>query len=227
MPEAVCTFTLTRYPLRQAWWAMSGVGRDRPALEATPGLRFVRLLGTGRGANLGLGADLCRWAMFAVWESATAWEAFEGSALRQEQHDRAQESFTALLRPLRWHGQWGGHDPFQGMEKTQPTGLPVAALTRATLRPARLLPFWRAVPRSMDGLHDNPGLIASVGVGEVPLLHQATFSLWHSAEALTAFAYAGAGHREAMRRARTGQWFGEELFARFEVLGTRGLWDGR
>lgn len=227
MSEPLCTFTLTRYPLRQAWWAMAGVGRDRPALQATPGLRFVRLLGTGQGATLGLGADLSRWAMFAVWDSVPAWEEFEGSALRQEQRARAQESFTALLRPLRWHGSWGGHDPFVGMDKAQPTGRPVAALTRATLRPARLWPFWRAVPRSMEGLHDNPGLIASLGIGEVPLLHQATFSLWDSAEALKSFAYAGAGHREAMSRARAERWFEEELFARFEVLGTRGLWDGR
>ena len=227
MPEPICSFTLTRYPPSQAFWALSAMGKDRSPLRKVPGLRFFRLLGTGRGADLTLGADLRRWAMFGVWESREALEEYQDSALRRSHRDRAEESYTAVLRPLRWRGRWGGVDPFAGVAAGEASGRPIASVTRARIRPRHLRAFWANVPDASRGLHANPGLLASVGVGEVPLLHQATFTLWRDAASLRDYAYRGEGHREAISRSGKQGWFAEELFARFEVLGSGGLWDGR
>ncbi len=55
---------------------------------------------------------------------------------------------------------------------------PVLALTRARLRPARAVTFWRAVPPVAAALRTAPGLLARFGVGEAPIGWQGTVSVW-------------------------------------------------
>ena len=100
-------------------------------------------------------------------------------------------------------------------------------LTRATVRARRLLAFRRAVPPVDAELSRSPGLLASVGVGETPVVRQGTASLWRTLEDARAFAYAAPGHLDAIRRRRDERWYAEELFARFSVLDHTGTWGGR
>jgi hypothetical protein len=78
-----------------------------------------------------------------------------------------------------------------------------------------------------DELHRATGLLAALGIGEAPVGLQGTFSLWRDSDALRAFAHGGPEHLEAVRRTATEGWYAEELFARFEVVGSRGTLDGR
>lgn len=218
------SFTLQRFGGARGFLKM---GSDHAVLRRVPGVRFYRLLGTGRGADLTLGGDLGRWARFVVWSDAAALARFEASPWRRAELARAEESCTLVLRPLRWNGRWGGRDPLAVFAPVEGHAGPLAVLTRGTIRPSRLRAFWGAVPSSQGGLHENPGLLASVGVGEVPLLFQGTFSLWRDAASVKAFAYRQPGHVEAIRRTHREGWYSEELFARFAVLGSSGTWDGR
>jgi len=226
--EPIVAFTLARYPKRASSVALAHLGLDRWPLSHTPGLRFWRLLGVGKGRTFDPHADLQRYAMFTVWDSFAALKHFEAhSAVMRRIQQRADEVWTVHMLPVRWHGKWGGCDPLADISPALPPEPgPWIILTRATLRPTKIRSFLNAVPAVSEHLLQQPDLLNSVGVGEAPLLYQATLSLWRSLPSITSFAYGSTPHIEVIRRTRQEQWYREELFARFRPVASMGMWDG-
>lgn len=221
-------FTLAHYPKRARVGAMAHLALDRLPLTYTPGLRFWRLLGVGKGRTFDPHTDFQRYALFTVWDSLAFLKQFEQtSKVMRCIRQRADEVWSVHMHPVRWHGQWGGQKPFEGMSLAKPPEPgPWVILTRATLRPTKLSAFLQAVPAVSEHLLQQPDLLQSVGVGEAPLLYQATISLWRTLPAITFFAYNTNSHIEVIRRTRREQWYREELFARFRPIDAWGTWDG-
>ena len=181
-------------------------------------VRFAKVLGTGTGATFGLGdADLTRWAALVVWDGDEA----DVEAVDRGWAGAATQSARIDLTPLTSRGTWSGIEPFGTSAGRRPGGM-VLALTRARIRPAKALTFWRAVPPVSATLADAPGLVARFGIGEAPAGFQGTVSVWRSTADLTAFAYRQPEHRAVITRTPAVKWYAEELFARFDVCAVEG-----
>jgi len=225
----IASFHLTRD--ERALTAMARLGRDRRRLRRVDGLLFWRLLGTGAGSSTGPGADLSRTALFAVWEDDAALDGFLDAT--RTQRERAREDWHVRLRGAGGHGTWRGFDVLGVVDDVAVSGDdhddagPIAMVTRANVR-VRAWRRFRAASGVVDAeLAAAEGLLAVVGVGEAPIGRLATFSLWRDLHSMRAFADGGPHHRDVVRRTRTEQWYGEELFARFRPYASSGSWDGR
>jgi hypothetical protein len=222
------TLHLWRVPTRRVPAALLRMGLDRARVRRTPGVRFAKLLGTGDGRTFTVrDADVHRYGLLATWTDAGAARAFDASSpVAEAWAELADEMLRVDLRPISSRGRWSGREPFGAPAPAREHG-PVAAITRARLRPSRAASFWRAVPPVSADLHTHPGLRVALGIGEAPVGLQGTFSVWHDAASLREFAHRGAAHVDAVRRTAQVGWYAEELFARFAVLGASGTLDGR
>ncbi|WP_139977299.1 monooxygenase [Nocardioides litoris] len=206
--------------------AVLRMGAGRRPLRRTPGLRFAKLLGTGSGRTFTpRDADPHHWALLTVWDDAAAAAGAGRHRVVRAWDDAAAERLRVRMTPLTSRGRWSGAEPFGPDAPGRHRG-PVAAITRARLRPTRALSFWRSVPPVVGDLHGAPGLRLAVGVGEAPIGLQGTFSLWSSTDDLVSFAYRSPEHRSAVARTEPERWYAEELFARLAVDELDGTYRG-
>jgi heme-degrading monooxygenase HmoA len=222
----IASFHLARERPGRAPQAMARLGTDRFRLDKVDGLLFWRLLGTGKGDNTGPGADLRRTALFAVWESERALDAFVSSHAIAARWQTVDEAWSVRLRAIGGHGTWRGFDPLVGLEPGSRDGA-VAIVTRADVRRGAWTEFAKAGREVDRELHTAPGLIDVVAIGEAPVGRLATFSLWESMDAARTYAYSMPRHEQVIEQTRRGNWYREEMFARFEPYGSSGSWNGR
>jgi len=209
--------------LAARFWVIGQMAAARLALRRLPDAQFWKLCGSGTGEGFTPRPNWGVWAILAAWpDSATARAAVADAPVFRRWQARADEHWTVFLEPFAARGHWSGRRPFR--PEGGPSG-PVAALTRATVRPGRALRFWRRVPDISARIGADPNVIFKIGIGEVPVLHQVTFSVWPDAETMAAFARSGP-HAAAVRAVRDEGWFREELYARFRIAGSLGRWDG-
>ena len=190
------------------------------ALKRLPGVSFVKLLGTGKGESFTpKDADPYLWGALVTIQKDNLDNLDKSKVIRGWQKI-AKKEYRAILKPISVHGLWSGKQPFE-VEKFDWNGK-IAAITRARIVWRKNLIFWRAVPPVTISLHQSPGLINAIGIGEAPIGLQGTFSLWESAAQLRDFAYKGQAHTQAIKATEENKWYSEELFSRFAVVQERG-----
>lgn len=231
LTQPITTFTTYAFTTSRAkFWAFSQMGLAGSLLEQADGLRFWKMLGSGKGAGFSINPNWSRYAMLAVWEDEeTARKFFAESEFSVKFEEHAAESWTVYLAATRAHGEWDGQNPFR-IEKSDGvsdcTDGPIAVLTRATVDWRKLHRFWRHVPSTSRAIEGADGVLASIGVGEVPFVRQATLSFWQSADHMQEFAYRSSIHKEIVRKTRQEAWYSEDMFARFVPIRSEGMWDG-
>jgi spheroidene monooxygenase len=102
----------------------------------------------------------------------------------------------------------------------------LATLTRASIRAASAMSFWRHAPAAQDSLGQAQGCLLAMGLGEAPLVRQCTFSLWRDEKSMHDYARQGA-HQQAIQAAYKHNFFTESMFVRMRVLEMQGVWLGR
>jgi spheroidene monooxygenase len=207
-------------------WAFAMMGAARGAMARVPDIGFWKLCGSGTGEGFTPVPNTGVYAILATWPDETiARTRIADSAIFRRYHDRAAEAWTVFLRPVSTRGLWSGQTPFSAV--SAPVAGPLAALTRATLKPHIALKFWQQAPNISQVIGADPNVIFKIGIGEVPWMQQVTFSIWPDVRAMDRFARRDGPHARAIRAVRDGNWFREELYARFAVTGERGTWNGR
>ena len=209
------------------FWGLKMMQLAHKDLSKVDGLTFYRLMGSGKGIGFNPLPDWSVYCLLQVWESEEAAQLFFSSSdLIKEYSERTVELFTLHMRSISAGGTWVGKNPFEKGADLDPK-LPIAIITRATIKWNWLFRFWKYVPTSQEALDGNEGLIYTKGVGEVPIVQMATFSLWKDFESVKQFAYKSKQHKEAIKRTRKNEWYKEELFARFQPYKSTGSWEGK
>ena len=153
-------------------------------LTATGGLSFYKLMGSGKGKGFNPFPDWSVYSLLQVWDSEDdAHIFFNSSSLMKQYAKHTTELYTLYMKNIASSGTWSGKMPFHKGTDLDPT-LPIAVITRATIKWNWLLRFWKYVPTSQEALEGNEGLIYTKGVGEVPVVQMATFSLWKNFESV-------------------------------------------
>ena len=209
-------------------WAIGQMGAARVAFARMPDVGFWKLCGTGTDEGFTPKPNWDVWAILAAWPDAETARRNVGEAgVYRRWHEMARESWTVYLDPISVRGQWAGKAPFLAAPAPMDDSRALAVLTRASLRPSKMLRFWNRVPDISAVIGADPNVLFKIGIGEMPLLHQVTFSIWPDAGSMARFARGDGPHGRAICAVREGDWFSEELYARFSVTGSDGQWGGR
>jgi len=224
----IVTITFFHYRgARDRWFGFRQMGLAPRRLRDISGLTFGKMLGSGGGNGFSIWPDFSTYGFLGVWNNEAAARTFlTEHRFVAELRERSHQMGTLFMRTAKVHGQWDKRTPFVENEPYQPDA-PVGVLTRATISRKHLRQFWRFVPpvsRSMSQHRD--GLLFSKGIGEVPIIQQATFSLWSDSHAMRAYAYESHHHKQVVRKTRETGWYSEELFARFHPYAVQGALPG-
>jgi heme-degrading monooxygenase HmoA len=204
------------------FWMFTRMGLWPLKLSKINGSLFQKLMGTGSGNGFSIWPDFGTYSFFSVWDSEeSAKEFFASNPYHKKLSKNSSSHFTIFLKSAGSHGMWNGKNPFETEMKISQE-LPVAVITRASIRPSKLYGFWKNVPTVSKAIEEAKGLYFRKGIGELPLVEQATFSVWKNLDAVKEYAYKGALHNDIIQQTREKGWYSEELFARFIPYGIEG-----
>ncbi|WP_298865001.1 spheroidene monooxygenase [uncultured Sulfitobacter sp.] len=204
-------------------WAFAMMGLARGAMARTKGIGFWKLCGSGTGEGFTPKPNFGVYAILATWPDEETAKHETGRGVFARYTAKSVEDWTVYMSPTSARGDWAGVQPFIPNDSTS-TG-PIAALTRASVKPSMARHFWGRVPNISAVIGTDPSVLFKLGIGEKPLVHQVTFSIWPDAAAMNNFARTGP-HAEAIKAVRSDGWFSEELYARFSLVSDRGTWGG-
>ncbi|MEM1003468.1 MAG: hypothetical protein AAGH46_12545 [Bacteroidota bacterium] len=206
---------------KNKWQALGRMGRPPIADQDVEGLSFWKPLGIGSGNGFSIWPDFSMFALLTVFDSEEQAKLYLNSEFMYPYTEDALGFGHILMHTIKAHGQWTKEEPFISGTKFDPKR-PIAVITRATIKPKLAHKFWRYVPSVSKSMNSYEDLLFTKGIGEYPLLMQATYSLWKNGESMMDYAYKNEKHAAMVKKTRELGWYSEELFSRFhpfEIIG--------
>lgn len=234
--SGVVAVLLVNFRREHQTWAWMRLVQGTAALKDTPGLLFSKVMGSGADGGFGLRPSPSHQGLITLFDHADQARSFLASPTVDAYRERAAECWSGLLEVESARGLWDG----QAWGATPATQLgahgiaanddgmrddirPLAALTRASIRPAKAMAFWRNAPAAQSAMQHARGCTLAMGLGEAPLIRQCTFSLWKDTPSMLEYAHQGA-HQQAIEAAYKHHYFSESLFVRMRLLEHMGRW---
>ena len=235
--SGVVAVVLVNFPRQHHTWAWLRLVQGAGALKETPGMVFCKVMGSGAGGGFGLRPSPSHQGLITLFAHADQARAFLAGPVVDAYRQRASEFWCGLMEVESARGHWDG----QAWGATPATQLgaygiaandddaengdkrPLAALTRASIRPAKAMEFWRNAPAAQNAMKNAKGCTLAMGLGEAPLIRQCTFSLWKDTPSMLEYAHRGA-HQQAIEAAYKHNYFSESLFVRMRLLEHMGQW---
>lgn len=236
-----CVLTIVRYPKYYGFAGFLSMALFRLPLMLNKKISFGKLLGCGKNGTFDIHPDWNQWAVLTVHEHRLMMNKIDSNNCGQQTINYKLiygffidwwwkffncEVYSIILEPLEGYGTWNGKKIFSDLHKqTNYTGI-IAVLTRATIRLTRLKNFWKHVDSVASQMRAANGFITSIGIGEVPWIKQATFSVWENKDAMKTFAYKMQQHTEVIKKTRNENWYSEEMFVRLKPIASFGSLNG-
>lgn len=219
------SFTVAKYSKKKVLFGFLSMAVFRFLLFfKSHNVQFSKLMGSGKNGTFDIEPDLEQWAYMWVWEKEEDFRRFEEQSwIMKYIQKHSSTNFSLFLKPKQSHGLWDKKNPFateiKGVFHENET---IVVLTRASIRIHKAADFWRNVPAIAKNFAQNEGFLYSIGIGEIPFFKQATLSVWKNENNMKAFAYHKNEHSEVIKKTRSQNWYSEELFARFSLVGYTG-----
>jgi len=200
-------------------FALAAMGKSRFTPWVGEGLVFAKHLGVGKGNGFSLIPDFSTYAFLGVFESESHSSDFFHRNTQWLDYSSQSNDVTGWDGfAIKGHGTWNQQQPFEFYDLPPNFDGKIAVITRASIRWSQAWRFWMNVPASSKNIEQQEGLLLAKGVGELPIVEQATFSLWNSQKELDQFAYRSRQHAPMIKKTRQYNWYKEEMFIRMAIF---------
>jgi len=184
------------------------------------GLKFVKLLGTGSKDGFSVIPDFSSYVMITSWENDDFRKKFiDENKLFQEIINKSSKQIEIKIDPYNYIGSWNGVNPFKN--KSSYKEGKIVVLTRARVRLNKLINFFISTSSAAKSINSRKGAEYYKGVGELPIIEQATISIWKSEQSMKDYAYSDKSHLKIIQKARKNKWYSEELFVRSNIISSK------
>ena len=201
------------------FWAFKQMVEAKKFFLNNDNLSFYKILGTG-GKGGFIYPDFSVYSLLCVWKKPELLNDFiENSTHAKQIQNKAKKRVDYIMEPIFSNGLWDNINPFK-INSNRKTNYKnkIGVITRGKIKLSKQIDFWLSVSSASDAIQNAAGVEFYKGIGELPLLSQATFSVWKNSKSINDFAYKNKAHSEIIKKTRERKWYSEDLFARFEIM---------